>query len=122
MNQNILLLAGLAIGIFIKLRTSNKNIPKLISNRDAKEMINENKIDIVLDVRSNEEYSNSHYPNSINLPYDSINEKIVSNFSKNKNVLVYCRSGRRAKIAVDKLKKLGFESIYYIKDTYESII
>ena len=122
MSQNILLLAGLAIGIFIKLSTTNKNIPKLISSKDAKTMLNENKIDIILDVRSKEEYFNGHYPNSINLSYDSINEKSVSNLKKNKNILVYCRSGRRAKIAADKLNSLGFTSIYYIKDTYKSII
>lgn len=121
MNQNILLLTGLGIGILIKL-VNLRNVAKLISSKDAKAMINENKIDTILDVRSNEEYSNGHYPNSINLSYDSINKKSVSNFPKNKNILVYCRSGRRAKIASDKLNKLGFESIYYIKDTYESII
>lgn len=121
MNQNILLLTGLGIGILIKL-VNLRNVAKLISSKDAKAMLNENKIDTILDVRSKEEYSNGHFPNSINLPYDSINEKNVSNFSKNKNVLVYCRSGRRAKIAADKLSSLGFTSIYYIKDTYKSII
>ena len=111
---------GLILGITLQLFFSiNSN--KLISSKDAKKMLNQNKIDIILDVRSNEEYSNGHYPNAINVPYDLINEKNTNNFDKRKNILIYCRSGRRAKIAADKLSSLGFKKIYYLEDSYQSI-
>lgn len=118
MNQNILLLAGLAIGIFIKLGNL-RNVAKLISSKDAKKMISNNEFNIILDVRSKEEYLNGHYPNAINIPYDKIDEKILDKINKESNILIYCRSGRRAEIAANKINNLGYKNIFYIKGSYE---
>jgi rhodanese-related sulfurtransferase len=41
------------------------------------------------------------------IPYDEISDKTV-NIDKNKTILVYCRSGKRATTAVEKLKSLGY--------------
>ena len=121
MSLNILLYIGLVVGIAIKFGNL-KNIAKLITSKDAIKMISNDELNIILDVRTNDEYSNGSYPNAINLSYNQINEQSILKFDKGKNILVYCRSGRRAKIAADKLISLGFKSIYYIKDTYKSII
>lgn len=62
---------------------------------------------VILDVRTKEEYDESHIKGSINIPYDEINENI--NIDKNKVVFVYCRSGNRSNIAYNKLKTLNYE-------------
>lgn len=62
---------------------------------------------IILDVRTKEEYVEKHIVNSILIPYDEISAKTI-NIDKNKIILVYCRSGRRASTAVEKLKNLGY--------------
>ena len=64
---------------------------------------------IVVDVRYDYEYSEGHVVNSINIPYDTINSNI--NLDKNKTILVYCKSGKRSKIAYDKLKELNYDVI-----------
>lgn len=60
----------------------------------------------IVDVRTQEEYEQDHIKGSILIPYDEINDTIT--LEKNKTILVYCQSGRRSKIAYDKLKKLGY--------------
>lgn len=62
---------------------------------------------IVLDVRTSEEYREGHVVNSLNIPYDEIDENI--DLDKSKTILVYCRSGNRSGIAYDTLKSLGYD-------------
>ena len=62
---------------------------------------------IILDVRTKEEYVEKHIVDSILMPYDEISEKTI-NIDKDKIILVYCSSGRRASTAVEKLKNLGY--------------
>jgi len=61
---------------------------------------------IILDVRTNEEYEKEHLKDSINIPYDEINENVE--LDKNKLILVYCQSGNRSSIATNLLIKLGY--------------
>ena len=68
---------------------------------------------IVLDVRTPEEYAQSHIPNAINIPNEIIgSEEIEELPNKNQLILVYCRSGNRSKQASEKLAALGYTKIY----------
>lgn len=62
---------------------------------------------IILDVRTQEEYNEKHIVNSILIPYDKISAQTVK-IDKDKTILVYCRSGKRAATALEKLKELGY--------------
>ncbi len=72
---------------------------------------------IILDVRTKEEYEKGHLVDSINYPYDEINETIE--LDKDKNIFVYCQSGNRSKMAFNTLKKLGYK--VYDLGAFESI-
>lgn len=61
---------------------------------------------IIVDVRTEEEYNNSHVVGSINIPYDEIDNTLLD---KNKTIIVYCQSGNRSKIAYDNLISLGYD-------------
>ncbi len=61
---------------------------------------------IVVDVRTKEEYDTGHVKNAINIPYDEINEE--TELDKSKTILVYCKSGKRSKIAYQTLTQLGY--------------
>ena len=61
---------------------------------------------IIVDVRTEEEYDESHISGAINIPYDEINEN--SNLDKNKIIFVYCRSGARSEVAFNTLTDLGY--------------
>ena len=59
--------------------------------------------EIIIDVRTREEYYREHIENSLNIPLHDL--KFSYNFLKNKKVHVYCNSGVRSEIAKKWLKK-----------------
>ncbi len=76
------------------------------SNNSLQELLNEKEY-VIIDVRTEEEFLESHLKEAINIPYDTINEDIE--LDKDKNIFVYCKSGRRSEIAYKTLKDLGFD-------------
>ena len=70
-----------------------------------------------MDVRTSEEYKEGHVKGAINIPYDEINENVE--LDKEKTILVYCKSGRRSKVAYDQLTSLGYE--VYDLGAYDNI-
>jgi rhodanese-related sulfurtransferase len=68
---------------------------------------------VVLDVRSSEEYADGHIPGAINIPYDEIPAYLDSlNAFRGREIVVYCRSGRRAGVAEEALAKAGFGQVF----------
>ncbi|WP_373817967.1 rhodanese-like domain-containing protein [Glaesserella sp.] len=67
---------------------------------------------IWIDVRSAEEYQTDHIDGALNIPYDALAEQIAK-ISPNKDepINLYCRSGRRAEVALTELKKLGYTQV-----------
>ena len=67
---------------------------------------------IILDVRTQEEYDQGHIPGAILISHEEIAEKAEDVLTdKNQLILVYCRSGRRSKIAAEALVELGYTNI-----------
>ena len=64
---------------------------------------------VIIDVRTEDEYNGGHIKNAINIPVANISEIEVS---KDKKIIVYCRSGSRSTTAAGELQKLGYKSIY----------
>ena len=83
---------------------------------EYKKIMEENEF-VIIDVRSNFEYSEGHIKNSINIPHDEINENIE--IEKNKVIFVYCKSGNRSKYAYDLLKSYGYD--VYDLGAYQNI-
>jgi rhodanese-related sulfurtransferase len=70
---------------------------------------------LVIDVRSPEEFAAGHVPGAVNLPHDAItgNEPVLKDW-KQKPVVIYCRSGRRASTAAGVLEKQGFTKLEHL--------
>ena len=90
-----------------------------ISIKKAKELIKLYNVKII-DVRTNYEWDIGHYKNAIHIPAKDIN---ILNLSKNNikstdKIIVYCNTGQRAKIAAEKIYKLGFKNVKYIVEPY----
>lgn len=68
--------------------------------------------DVLLDVRTPEEFASGHLQGALNLPYDQITADVVTQIpDKTATIQVYCRSGRRSAIAVETLKTLGYTDL-----------
>jgi len=98
--------------------------PLRISSEVAKELLQNGKIDLVLDVRTNLERSNlGYYPGSVHIQSSDLEKRMPSEYpNKNINIIAYCNSGQRARIATEKLHELGYINAAYIASTYGTLL
>lgn len=96
----ILMCIFILCGCQSKKELSEDNISQLET------IISENNY-IIVDVRSEEEYEVSHVKDAINIEYTLIDDSIE--LDKEKDILVYCASGRRSDIAATKLSSMGYK-------------
>ena len=83
-----------------------------ITAEEAKKIMDSQEGYIILDTRTQEEFEEQHIPGAIVIPYDEVAQKAEGILTdKNQLILVYCRSGRRSKIAAEELVKLGYTNI-----------
>ncbi|HYR05152.1 MAG TPA: rhodanese-like domain-containing protein [Gallionella sp.] len=67
---------------------------------------------IILDVRTHDEYAAGHIDNALNLPHDELEHRLGEiPGDKSGEIVVYCRSGKRAKIAENILVEKGYKNI-----------
>ena len=82
-----------------------------ISAEEAYEMMVSQ--EVVVDVRTREEYDGGHIENAVLVPNESIGSEMPETLpDKEATLLIYCRSGRRSKDAAQKLLALGYQSVY----------
>lgn len=83
-----------------------------ITAQEAKEIMDTEEGYIILDVRTQEEYDEKHIPGAILIPDYEIKERAEEELTdKDQLILVYCRSGRRSKLAAEALVELGYTNI-----------
>ena len=90
---------------------SNKDTGVLTA-QEAKQRMEENSEAIVLDVRTQEEFDQSHIPGAVCLPNEFIAADMPFPFGKDTELLLYCRSGNRSAEAAKKLRDLGFSNVF----------
>ena len=83
-----------------------------ITAEEAKQIMDNEEGYIILDVREQDEYDAGHIPGAIVISHEEIAEKAEEVLTdKEQLILVYCRSGRRSKIAAEALLELGYTNI-----------
>ena len=89
-----------------------KTMYQQITTEEAKKIMDSGKEHIILDTREQDEFDEGHIPGAILIPYTEIESKAEEMLpDKDKLILVYCRSGRRSKIASESLAKLGYTDV-----------
>ena len=84
----------------------------VISPEEAKNIMETEDNIVILDVRTEEEYNEKHIPNTILISLDKLSNIVEEKIKdKNKKILVYCRSGKRSKIATQILLKKGYKNV-----------
>ncbi|MDB2069122.1 rhodanese-like domain-containing protein [Clostridium perfringens] len=97
--------------------TQSEAVSKDISIDESKKLINDGEVTLILDVRNEDEFTEGHLKNAIQIPVKELKENLsdIEKF-KDELVLVYCRSGKRSAEAVDILKENGFKNLVHMKD------
>ncbi len=85
---------------------------KQITPEKAKRMMETNNNALVVDVRTEQEYSEGHIPGAFLLSLHIIDQEAEKQLpDKGQLLLVYCRSGNRSKQASSKLVALGYTNV-----------
>ena len=101
----------IAIATLIAYFGAKKLLFNDLSKDSARNMIREGAV--VIDVRSEDEYQNSHIDTAVNIPLNEISGKISAVAGdKNKVILLHCRSGSRSFIAKRILKRMNYRNVY----------
>ena len=83
-----------------------------ISGAEAKALMDSESGYIIIDARTQEEYDEGHTPGARLIPEYEIADRAEKELpDKDQLILVYCRSGRRSKIAAEELVKLGYSNV-----------
>ena len=83
-----------------------------ITPEEAKAVMDGEPSCIILDVREQEEYDQGHIPGAVLMPHTRTRElapELVPD--RDATVLVYCRSGRRSKLAAQTLADMGYTDV-----------
>ena len=83
-----------------------------INAQQAKEIMDSEKDYIIIDARTQEEFDEGHIKGAILIPEYEISSRAEKELTdKDQLILVYCRSGRRSKIASQALVDLGYTNV-----------
>ena len=83
-----------------------------VSGKEAKQIMEKEKNYIILDVRTQEEFDAGHIPGAVLIPDYEIQQRAEKELTdKNQLILVYCRSGRRSKLASQALADMGYTNV-----------
>ena len=88
-----------------------------ISPKDLNNILNKKKsINVLLDVRTIEEFSESKIPGSLNIDYylEDFNSNLDS-LDKKLNYYIYCKSGNRSSKTLLLLKDKGFKNVFNLE-------
>ena len=100
----VLSAAAVAVPFFASANTAPQTEQSAVQPEKAK--------GVWIDVRSAEEFNAGHLQDAVNIPHDQILARIQAvSPDKNAPVNLYCRSGRRAEIALNELKNAGYTNV-----------
>src|SRR2546429_3251654 len=123
MRINLLALVAGTLALFAQAAwAADKVTPTAATNQATKvkiigveefDKLRANKTNVVLDVRTPDEYKAGHIPGATNIDYTApdFGEKIAG-LDKDKTYLVHCAAGSRSARACKKLEGFGFKNLF----------
>lgn len=94
--------------------TEEESLPayEQISAEEAKKLMDTETDYIIVDVRTKDEFTEGHIDGAILIPYSEITDRAKEELPDQEQlILIYCRSGRRSKIASEALAELGYTNV-----------
>lgn len=78
--------------------------------------VNDEREEVLLDVRTPEEYNEGHIKGALNLDWNNENfEREAAQLDRDKPLFVYCKSGGRSAAATQALRNMGFTRVYELE-------
>lgn len=86
---------------------SDKTEVYMTTGEEVRDLLNNGAI--LIDVRTEAEYNEGHIEGAINIPHTEIN---TIDYAKDKEIIVYCKSGGRSSMAANELIAMGYKEVY----------
>jgi phage shock protein E len=110
---------GATIVLGLALVTTGQVSAKDISQSQLQKIMKNDQQVVVLDVRTVEEFEQGHIPNAVNIPHKELEARLAElSGAKNTQVVIYCRSGRRAEVAKQVLVTSGFTQLDHLSGDF----
>ncbi len=118
--RNILIVGMVLVGIFAfagcaaeKEEEEQTEGYRKITAEEAKNKMDSEEEIIIVDVRTEEEFKESHIEGAVLIPNESIGDEMPGELpDKEQTILIYCRSGNRSRQAAEKLIEMGYSSVW----------
>lgn len=95
---------------------ADNSVPSIAPDELAERLERKDADLVVLDVRTPAEFAAGHVPGALNIPHDQLPNRIAElTHAKDKDIVVYCRSGKRAVVAQDSLAAHGFKHVQHLE-------
>ncbi len=112
MKRRLLLVLLAVLMLTACAQESRKAGYECITPQEARQIMDTQEGYVILDTRTQEEYETGHIPGAIVISHEEIKEKAEAVLpDKDQLILVYCRSGRRSKLAAQDLVDLGYTNV-----------
>ncbi len=86
-----------------------------ISQDDLLKGLQSKSIALLLDVRNFQEFRQAHIAGAVNIPLPELQRRLGEIITfREKKIVIYCRSGRRARIAMAILHNSGFKNLLHL--------
>jgi rhodanese-related sulfurtransferase len=120
MKRNLFILILFAVVVSFANCQGQGGVQKL-SVADYEKKLNETSNEIIVDVRTPEEYQSGHLVNATLINYyDSDFKEQISKLDKSKPVYVYCKAGVRSAKAANILRESGFKEVYDLQGGFDA--
>ncbi len=94
---------------------------KDISQTELLNLMVEDSQVVLLDVRTKAEFDKGHIAKAINISHDELESRIDELAQlKNRQIVIYCRSGRRAEVTRLFLEKNGFKQLDHLSGDFNA--
>lgn len=105
---------GLVLLLALGCTAASQGTPD-VSQAQMVEWIEQGNAPLVLDVRTPEEFAAGHVPGAENIPHDQLAARLAElGDAQEREVVVYCESGRRAAWALETLEGAGFKELRHL--------
>lgn len=90
-----------------------KSVPRVSQDELLERQARKDPQLFVLDVRTPQEFAAGHVPGAVNVPYDQVGARLAE-IPRDKDVVIYCRTGRRTGLAAEVLGANGYERLSHL--------
>lgn len=110
--KGLIIMLLISLTLFGLTARGGNNSYEQITPEQAKTIMDTETDYVIIDARTQEEFAEGHIEGAILIPEYEVADRAEKELpDKEQLILVYCRSGRRSKIASEKLVKLGYTNV-----------